>query len=69
MPGKTAESVVGAYLSGILSRSGTSMVCLSDNGSELKNNQINTILKQLGIKHIFFKPIQASKQFPHRKCP
>ena len=36
MPDKTAESVVEAYLSGILSRAGASMVCLSDNGSELK---------------------------------
>ena len=34
MPDKTAKSVVEAYLSGILSRTGTSMVCLSDNGSE-----------------------------------
>ena len=32
------------------------MVCLSDNGSELKNNQMNTVLKQLGIKHIFSNP-------------
>ena len=50
---KTANSVVEAYLSGILSRAGASMVCLSDNGTELKNNQMNSILKQLGIKHIY----------------
>ena len=37
MPDKTAKSIVEAYLSGILSRAGASMVCLSDNGSELKN--------------------------------
>ena len=48
--------MVEAYLSGILSRTGASMVCLSDNGSELKNIQINTVLKQLGIKHIFSNP-------------
>ena len=53
MPDKTAQSMVEAYLSGMLSRTGASMVSLSDNGSELKNNQMNTILKQLGIKHIF----------------
>ena len=53
MVDKTAKSVVEAYLSGILSRSRASMVCLSDNGSELRNNQMNTVLKQLGIKHIF----------------
>ena len=53
---KTAKSMVEAYLSGILSRTGACMVCLSDNGSELKNNQMNTILKQLGIRHIFSNP-------------
>ena len=53
---KTAESMVKAYLSGIFSRTGTSMVCPSENGSELKKNQMNTILKQLGIKHIFSNP-------------
>ena len=47
---KTAESVVETYLSGILSRTGASMLCLSDNKSELKSNQMTTILKQLGIK-------------------
>ena len=56
MPHKTANSVVEAYLSGILSRTSASMVCLSDNGSELKNSQTNTILKQLGIKHIYSNP-------------
>ena len=56
MPDKTAESVVEAYLSGILSRTCASMVCLSDNKSELKNNQMNTVLKQLGIKYIFSNP-------------
>ena len=44
MLNKTAESVVEAYLSGILSRRGVSMVCLSDNGSELKSNQMNKVL-------------------------
>ena len=56
MPDKTAESVVEAYLSGILSRAGASMVCISDNGLELKNSQMNTVLKQLGIKHIYSNP-------------
>ena len=53
---KTAESIVEAYLSGILSRAGASMVCLSDNGSELKNSQMNSVLKHLGIKCIFSNP-------------
>ena len=56
MPEKTANSVIEAYLSGVLSRAGASIVCLLDNGSELKNNQMNTILKQLGIKHIYSNP-------------
>ena len=42
MPDKTTEFVVEAYLSGILSRTGASMVCLLDNRSELKNTQMNT---------------------------
>ena len=45
MTDKTAESMVEAHLSGIFSRMVASMVCLSDNGSELKNNQINMVLK------------------------
>ena len=56
MPNKTAKSVVEAYLSRILSRARASMVCLLDNSSELKNSQMNTILKQLGIKHIYSNP-------------
>ena len=56
MPDKTAESVVEAYLSGILSRTGAAMVCLLDNGSELKNSQMNTVLMQLGIKCIYSNP-------------
>ena len=48
--------MVDAYHSGIHSRTGASMVYLSDNGSELKNSQMNTVLKQLGIKFIFSNP-------------
>ena len=47
MPDKTAEPVVKVYLSGILSRAGASMVCLSDNGLELKNSQMNMVVKQV----------------------
>ena len=56
MPDELAESVVEVYLLGILSRAIASMLCLSDNGSELKNNQMNTVLKQLDIKHIYSNP-------------
>ena len=59
MPDKTANSVIEAYLPGILSRAGASMVCLLDNGSELKNNQMNKILKHLGIKHIYSNPYRS----------
>ena len=54
MPDKTAKSIVEVYLSGILSRARASMACLSDNGLELKNSQMNTVLKQLGIKTYIF---------------
>ena len=63
IPNKTAESVVEAYLSGILSRTGASMVCLSDNRSELNNSQMNNVLKQLGIKHIFSNPYRLQGNF------
>ena len=56
MSDKTAESMVEAYLSGILSRTGVSMVCLSDNGPELKNNQMDMVWKELDIEHIFSNP-------------
>ena len=56
IPNKASESIVEAYLSGILSRTGASMVCHSDNGSQSKNSQMNTILAQLGIIQIFSNP-------------
>ena len=59
MPDKRVESVVEAYLSSILSRARASIVWLLDNGSELKNSQINTVLKQLGIKHIYSNPYRT----------
>ena len=65
---KTANSVVEVYLSGILSRVGASMVCLSDNGSELKNNQMNTILKQLGIKRIYSNPYRPQGNSRIENC-
>ena len=53
---KTAKSIVEAYLSGTLSRARASMACLSDHSSELKNSQMNTVLKQLCIKCIYSNP-------------
>ena len=66
MPDKTAESVVEVYLSGILSRAGASMVCLLDNGLELKNSHLNTVLRQLGIKHIYASYCR-DQHLPHNK--
>ena len=63
MINETTETVVEAYLSGILSRTGASIVCLSDNRSELKNDPMNTILKQLGIKCIFSNPYRPQGNF------
>ena len=63
MQDKTADSVIEEYLSGILSRAGASMVCLLDNGSELKNGQMNTILKQLGIKHIYSNHYRSQSNY------
>ena len=59
MPDKTPESVVEVYLSVILSSARASMVCLLDNGLELKNNQMNTVLKQLSINHIYSNPYRS----------
>ena len=53
---KDAELVVEAYLSEILSRTDVSMVCLLDNGSELKNSEMNTVLAEFGKKQIFSNP-------------
>ena len=50
VPNQAAELVVEAYLSEIFSWISVSIVCLSDNVSELKNSQMNTVLVQLGIK-------------------
>ena len=56
MPDKNCHFSCWSISTGILSRAEASMVCLLDNGSELKNNQMNTILKHLGIKHIYSNP-------------
>ena len=67
MPNKTTGSVLEAYLSGILSRTGASMVFLSDKGSELKNSQMNTALQQLAMKCIFSNPYRPQGNFNIKK--
>ena len=54
---KTAESVVEVYLSGILSRARASMVCLLDNGSELKKQPNQYSVKAVRHKKHIFQPL------------
>ena len=54
---KTAESVVEVYLSGILSRARASMVCLLDNGSELKKQPNEYSFKAVRHKMHIFQPL------------
>ena len=61
MPDKTAESVVEAYLSGILSRSRAFMVCLSDNGSELKKMPNKHSFKAVRHKMHVFQPLLTQR--------
>ena len=61
MPGKTAESVVEAYMLGILSRAGASMVCLLDNGSELKKQSNEHIFKAARHETHIFQPLKAPR--------
>ena len=56
IPSKAAESVVEAYLSGILSLTSASMAYFSGKGSELKNSQRSTVVARLDIKQIFLNP-------------
>ena len=53
--GKSYENVQ-AYLFGILTHKGGSVVILSDNGTEVKNKVLNEACNQLGIKQLFSSP-------------
>ena len=57
MPDKTAESVVEVYLSGVLSRTRASMVCLLDNGLELKKHPSEYSFKAVRHKMHIFHPL------------
>ena len=61
LPNKAAESVVEAYLSGILSRTGVSMVCLSHNGSELKEQSDEHCSNAIRYKTYIFKSLQSTR--------
>ena len=52
----SAENVVQAYLSGVLSHKGGSVAILSDNGTAFKNKVLNEVCKQLHIKRLFSNP-------------
>ena len=51
-----AESIVQHYLSGILTHRGGSVTILSNNGTEFKNEMLNEVCDQLGIKRLFTNP-------------
>ena len=57
MPDKTVESVVDVYLPGILSIARSSIVYLSDNGSELKKQQNEYSFKAFRYKTYIFLPL------------
>ena len=52
MKEKSAENVVKVYLSGILAHKGRSVAILSDNCTEFKNEMLNEVCDQLGIRII-----------------
>ena len=54
----SAKIVVQAYLSGLLSHRGKSVVILSDNGTKFKNKVLNKACNQLGIERLFSNPFQ-----------
>ena len=54
MKEKSAESVIQAYLSGILAHKGGSMAILSYNDTEFKNKVLNMVYDQLSIKRLFY---------------
>ena len=58
---KTAELVVEAYLSGTLSRARASMVCLSDNGLELKKQPNEHRFKAFRYKVYIFQPLSTPR--------
>ena len=56
MKKRSAENIVQAYLSGILANKCGSVAILSDNGTEFKNNVLNKVCDQSGIKRLFSNP-------------
>ena len=50
--GKSVKNVVQAYLSGILTNNGESVAILSVNTTEFKNQVLNEVCDQLGIKRL-----------------
>jgi hypothetical protein len=56
IPDKTASMIVTTYLEDIASHFGGSLVILTDNGTEFKNELFAKVAKELGIKHICSPP-------------
>ena len=57
---KSAESVVHAYLSGILVHKDGSVAILQDNGPAFKNKVLNEVCDQLGINKLFPNPFHPT---------
>ena len=53
---KSAPVVVQAYLKNVHHLFGPSRKILSDNGSEFKNQLLETVAQELGIKHKVYSP-------------
>ena len=55
-PNKSASTIVKAYMNNVYCWFGGSYKILTDNGTEFKNDLINQVAKELGVKHKIFTP-------------
>ena len=56
MKERSAENVIQAYLSNILTHKGESVAILSDKGKKFTNKMLNEVCDQLDIKMLFASP-------------
>ena len=56
IPDKSANTIVSTYINKYLPVHMCPRYILSDNGTEIKNNLMDQVLKQLGIEQIFLAP-------------
>ena len=67
MKEKSAENIVQAYLSNIITHKGGSVAILSDNGTEFKNKILNEVCDQLSIKRLFANPFHPQGNAKHQQ--